>query len=85
MSEKKTIKTQFGISATADFEELTWTFQMSEKYSVVSGEFALVDKILYDQLIRSIKDLSIHCGEHKFASIYLSNLNVTVKRMQGVS
>lgn len=85
MSEKKTIKTQFGISATADFEELTWTFQMPEKYSVVAGEFALVDKILYDQLMQTCEDLAIHCSEHEFASIYLSNLNVILKILQGVS
>jgi hypothetical protein len=84
MSEKKTIKTQFGISATADFEELTWTFQMPEKYSVVAGEFALVDKILYDQLMQSIEDLSIHCQELEMHSIFLSNVAVTVKKLQGV-
>lgn len=85
MLEKKTIPTQFGKSATADFEDLTWTFQMPEKYRVVSGEFAIVDKILYDQLMQSCEDLAIHCSEHEFASIYLSNLNVTLKKLQGVS
>lgn len=84
MSNKKTIKTQFGISATADFEGLTWTFQMPEKYSVVAGEFAMVDKILYDQLMQTVEDLAIHCQELDMASIYLSNLSVTVKKLQGV-
>ena len=81
---KKTIKTQFGISETADFEGLTWTFQMPEKYSVVAGEFAIVDKILYDQLMQTVEDLAIHCQELDMASIYLSNLAVTVKKLQGV-
>lgn len=81
---KKTIKTQFGISATADFEDLTWTFQMPEKYSVVAGDFAIVDKILYDQLMQTVEDLAIHCQELDMASIYLSNLAVTVKKLQGV-
>lgn len=84
MSNKKTIKTQFGISAIADFEELTWTFQMPEKYSVVAGDFAIVDKILYDQLMQTVEDLAIHCQELDMASIYLSNLAVTVKKLQGV-
>jgi hypothetical protein len=81
---QKTIKTQLGISAAADFEALTWTFQMPEKYSVVAGEFAIVDKILYDQLMQTVEDLAIHCQELDMASIYLSNLAVTVKKLQGV-
>ncbi len=78
------IKTQFGISATADFEELTWTFEMEENFVMVAGEFAIVDKILYDQLMQTVEDLAIHCQELDMASIYLSNLAVTVKKLQGV-
>lgn len=85
MSEKKTIPTQFGQSATCDFEDLTWTFQMPETFRVVSGDFAIVDKILYDQLMQSCEDLAIHCSEYEFASIYLSSLKVTLKKLQGVS
>lgn len=84
MSNKKTIKTQFGISATADFEDLTWTFQMPEKYTIITSEFAIVDKVLYDQLMQTVEDLAIHCQELDMASIYLSNLAVTVKKLQGV-
>ena len=55
--KKETIETQFGISSEADFENYTWTFQMPKKYSVAAGEFALVDKILYDQLIDSLEQI----------------------------
>lgn len=84
MPEKKTIHTQFGVSATSDFEENTWTFEMPEKYSVVAGEFALVDKILYDQLMQSVEDLAIHCQELDMESVFLSNVLVTVKKLKGV-
>ena len=50
----KTIKTQFGQSATADFENCTWTFQMSKDMRIVSGEFAIVDKAIYDALLKSL-------------------------------
>lgn len=82
--EINTIKTQFGVSSTADFEEDTWTFKMNNEYKVVAGEFALVDKILYDQLILSIKELTSHCEELKMQSIYLSNTSVTLKRLEGL-
>ena len=82
---KKTIKTQFGVSQTADFEEDTWTFKMTDqKYKVVAGEFALVDKILYDQLIATATDLHIHCQELDMQSIFLSNLSVTLKKLEGL-
>ena len=61
MSEKKTIHTQFGVSA---------------------GEFALVDKILYDQLMQSVEDLAIHCQELDMESIFLSNVLATVKKLK---
>ena len=82
---KKTIKTQFGLSATADFEESTWTFQMpeNEKYSVAAGEFAIVDKRLYDQLILSVTDLHIHCQELGMESIYLLNVSKILKKLEG--
>lgn len=79
----KTIRTQFAVSATADFEENTWTFEMKEPYQVVAGEFALVDKILYDQLIQNIENLAIHCQELEVASIYISNIAITLKQLSG--
>lgn len=38
------INVQFGISATADFEENTWTFEMSDGFSVKAGEYAILPK-----------------------------------------
>jgi hypothetical protein len=43
MSNKIKVKTQFGVSATADFEEMLWSFQMPENFRVVNGDFAIVD------------------------------------------
>lgn len=51
MSKKKAIKTQFGTAAEADFSKDTWTFEMKKGYEVVSGEFAIVDKMVYDKMI----------------------------------
>jgi hypothetical protein len=84
MLDKKTIHTQFGVSATADFEKNTWTFEMPNKYSVFAGEFALVDKTLYDQLMQSVEDLAIHCQELDVQSIFLSNVLVTFKKLKGI-
>lgn len=78
------LKTQFGTAITADFEEKTWTFEMDENFKVTAGEFAIVDKILYDQLIQSVEDLAIHCQELDMESIFLSNVLVTVKKLKGV-
>lgn len=51
----KTIHTQFAQSATCDFEENTWTFLMNGKdYKIVAGEFAIVDKILYERMLKAI-------------------------------
>lgn len=80
--QEKIIKTQFGESATADFEENTWTFEMAGDFTVVAGEFALVDKKLYDQLIKSVEDLSIHCQELDMESIFLSNVLVTMRKIK---
>lgn len=55
------LKTQFGISATADLEELTWTFVIPhQSYRVSAGEFAIVPKENYDNIISMLnKILSI--------------------------
>ena len=78
------LKTQFGTAVTADFEENTWTFEMDKNFKVTAGKFAIVDKILYDQLIQSVEDLAIHCQELDMESIFLSNVLVTVKKLKGV-
>ena len=57
----KTIKTQFGKSAAADLEDNTWTFQMNEPARVVSGDFAIVDKLVYDELLSNARNLIYAC------------------------
>jgi hypothetical protein len=51
----KTVATQFGTAASADFEERTWTFEMPENFKVWAGEFAIVDKMVYDELLEALK------------------------------
>jgi hypothetical protein len=53
----RTVKTQFGISATADFEENTWTFEMPDNYSVWAGNFAIVDKQVYDKMLDALRSI----------------------------
>jgi hypothetical protein len=50
----KPIKTQFGLSTNADFEENLWAFLMPEGFKVRAGEFAIVDKQLYDEMLNVI-------------------------------
>lgn len=57
----KTIKTQFGKSAHADFEDGTWTFEMNKGMRIVSGEFAIVDKSVYDELLLNADNLIGAC------------------------
>jgi len=52
----KTTKTQFGESATADFENGTWTFEMEKGMQIVSGKFAIVDRQVYDELLQALKE-----------------------------
>lgn len=52
-NEIRKIKTQKGIAHSADFEENTWTFLMPEGYEVASGEFMIVDKAVYDELVNA--------------------------------
>lgn len=50
------MKTQIGISATADFEENTWTFEMTESLmNVTAGKFAIVDLEDYENALQKIQ------------------------------
>ena len=60
----KNLKTQFGDSITADFEENTWTFEMDGKFSVCAGNVAILPKENYDALIKAVKDISNLIGVH---------------------
>ncbi len=77
---KKTIKTQIGISAGADFSESTWTFKMPEDYIVVAGEFAIVDKALYDELVQYAIDLEI--PEMNLVLLYLLPVARMIKKLK---
>lgn len=59
----ETVGTQFGIAASADFEEMTWTFKMPENFKVWAGEFAIVDKLVYDELLEVCKASLKWCEE----------------------
>ena len=50
MSKIKEVSTQIATSMTADFDENTWTFLMPENYKVWVGQFAIVDKQVYDKM-----------------------------------
>jgi hypothetical protein len=52
----ETVATQIGTSATADFEENTWTFEMPKTFKVRAGVFAIVDKPVYDELLEACKN-----------------------------
>jgi hypothetical protein len=52
------LKAQFGTAVTADFEELTWTFEMPETFEVSAGEFAIVPKHKYDLLIYTLEAIN---------------------------
>lgn len=56
IKEKKTVKTQIGTSFTADFEDITWSFKMPEDFKVWSGEFAIIDRPVYNELLAALKE-----------------------------
>ena len=59
------LKTQFGTAATADFDESTWTFEMSENYEVSAGEFAIIPREKYELLLNAcIEAKKYHQGGH---------------------
>lgn len=47
------LKTQFGTAVTADFDQLTWTFEMSDDYKVPAGEFAILPREKYELLLNA--------------------------------
>ena len=48
---KKTMNVQFGEAFTADFEENTYTFLMKGNFTVCAGEYAILPREQYEQLI----------------------------------
>lgn len=51
----KEVDTQIARSLESDFENNTWTFLMPDGFQVWAGEFAIVDKQVYDKLIEKIE------------------------------
>ncbi len=49
------VGTQIATSFSADFDENTWTFLMPENYKVWAGDFAIVDKQVYDKMLAALK------------------------------
>jgi hypothetical protein len=54
-NDVKPFDTQFGTSATADFQEGTWTFEMDQPFKVRAGRFAIVDLDEYNKLIGTLQ------------------------------
>ena len=50
------VATQFGTAHSADFEENTWTFLMPDNYKIWAGQFAIVDKPVYDAMLTACKN-----------------------------
>jgi hypothetical protein len=62
----KQIKTQTGSSLTCDFEENTWTFEMDENFVMCAGEFSIVPKNEFTELITLVQKLKVAiCKDEK--------------------
>lgn len=51
----KEVSTQIATSMSSDFEENTWTFLMPDGFQVWAGQFAIVDKQVYDKMLAALK------------------------------
>jgi len=48
----------------SDFEENTWTFEMQEDFKVTAGEFAIIPKDKYDNLLTALKGIRNSMNVH---------------------
>jgi hypothetical protein len=60
MEETKNLKknlqeVQEGVSFIADFEENTWTFQMHENFTVSAGDFIIIKKESFNEILDILK------------------------------
>ena len=69
----KTVKTQIATSFSSDFEDSTWTFLMPEGFNVWAGQFAIIDKPVYEELLEALKGL-IERGEIMSDTTHLKEL-----------
>lgn len=77
-----TIETQIGIAHSADFQESTWTFLMPENYRVVSGQFAIVDRKVYDEMMIALKVMRNYFGEHDMTAAEHKNFSIVDKAIR---
>ena len=58
----KEASTQIARSMSSDFEEGTWTFLMPEGFKVWAGQFAIVDKQVYEKMKAIIQYVDDECS-----------------------
>ena len=75
----KEVSTQIATSMSSDFEESTWTFLMPDGFKVWAGQFAIVDKQVYDKMLAALKSVD---DAH---DNYSQNLGMTNKIFDDVS
>jgi hypothetical protein len=55
VSAAKIMPVQFGTSDSANFEDMTWTFQMPEGYRVYAGQVAIVPADTFRALVMALE------------------------------
>jgi hypothetical protein len=70
VQEKAAMPVQFGSAESADFEQMTWTFQMSKGFKVAAGEFAILPIRTMEELMSALQGLV----EEKADYMRLNNL-----------
>ena len=58
------LKTQYGDSATSDFQENIWTFEMRGEFKVTAGAFAILPYEKYEKLIIAMKGIVNSMSAH---------------------
>lgn len=58
------LKTQFGDSLGADFEENTWIFEMRGDFSISSGAFAILPEEKYQKLLTALRGIRNSVNVH---------------------
>lgn len=76
-------KTQIGTSITADFEENSWTFEMSEGFSMSAGQFAILPTNRYNALIEALEEISR--GEGAYNEDRLEHANNTIENVKSIA
>jgi hypothetical protein len=72
MTMSKPLPVQFGTADSADFEAMTWTFQMPEGYRVFAGPVAIVPIETYRELLEALEryvDLDVQADKDEGVSI----------------